>query len=117
MLLIATSYAKMKATTLFKLVVVETSQRAILVFRLLKRFHFNFIYLLKRNSYCGKNPSLRPALPSDLLIVCSEWDIGHVSESLTPEDEVILEVTGYTNHPGFDLNIGPIGDSAFESAN
>ena len=43
-------------------------------------------------------------------IVCSEWDIGAVSERLSLEDEVVLEVTGYLNHPMFNISIGPIGD-------
>ena len=46
----------------------------------------------------------------DLKIVCSEWDIGHVSEILSLEDELVLEVTGYKNHPDFDINVGPIGE-------
>ena len=61
------------------------------------------------NSYCGRNPSLEAANPKDLKIVCSEWDIGPVSERLSLEDEVVLEVTGYINHPEFNISIGPIG--------
>ena len=41
--------------------------------------------------------------------MCSEWDIGAVSERLSLEDEVVLEVTGYLNHPMFNISVGPIG--------
>ena len=37
--------------------------------------------------------------------------MGPVSELLSLEDEVVLEVTGYINHPKFDITVGPIGIS------
>ena len=41
--------------------------------------------------------------------MCSEWDIGHVGEQLSVENEVVLDVLRFLNHPKFDINIGPIG--------
>ena len=63
----------------------------------------------KLSSYCGSNPTLQLGNPKDFQVVCSEWDIGPVSEQLSTEDEIILEVIGFKNHPNFDINVGPIG--------
>ena len=52
---------------------------------------------------------MQPALASDLLIVCGDWDISFVSENLTPEVEVVLTVLGYTNHPDWSVEAGPLG--------
>ena len=37
--------------------------------------------------------------------------IPQISERLTLEDEVVLTVLKYTNHPKFDVTAGPIGGS------
>ena len=42
--------------------------------------------------------------PGDLDIVCGESDIGHVSERLSPETEIVLPVIEYTNHEKFNIN-------------
>ena len=52
---------------------------------------------------------MQPALPADLQIVCGDWDISFVSENLTPEVEVVLTVLGYTNHPDWSVEAGPLG--------
>ena len=39
-------------------------------------------------------------------IVCGEWDIGPVSENLSLENEVVLEVRKIINHPDFDVRKG-----------
>ena len=99
-------------TTLLRPVVVEEILNQTTADRLDKRNVKNSnisVFLQQFNSYCGKNPSLRPANPSDLNIVCSEWDVGPVSESLSLEDEVVLQVSGYLNHPMFNITVGPIG--------
>lgn len=65
----------------------------------------------KFNSHCGKDAEMQAADPKDLSITCSEWDNSQVSERLTLEDEVVLSVLKYTNHPKFNINVGPIGGS------
>jgi len=63
----------------------------------------------KFNSYCGPNPSLQLANPEDLNIVCGEWDTGTVAERFTPEEEVVLTVLEFKNHPLFNVVKGPVG--------
>ena len=79
------------------------------------------------NSHCGKDPEMQAADPKDLSITCSEWDnspvlnsipfrkwqifVPQVSERLTLEDEVVLEVLKYKIHPKFNITAGPIEGS------
>ena len=43
--------------------------------------------------------------------MCGEWDIGPISERLSVESEVVLQVISYTNHPQFDIQKGVIEGS------
>ena len=43
--------------------------------------------------------------------MCGEWDIGPISERLSLESEVVLQVISYTNHPQFDIKRGVIEGS------
>lgn len=54
---------------------------------------------------------MQAANPEDLSITCSEWDNSQVSERFTLEDEVVLTVLDYKNHPNFNITAGPIEGS------
>ena len=45
---------------------------------------------LQESSYCGLKPMLKPAEPSDMLIVCSEYSLQIKPESTSVEEEVVL---------------------------
>ena len=55
----------------------------------------------QRSSYCGTNPSLRPAEPSELNIVCSEYSLAIQPEQVSPEKELVLKIERITNFPGY----------------
>ena len=55
----------------------------------------------QRSSYCGKNPSLQLAKPSELNIVCSEHSLAIQPEQVSPEKELVLEIMSITNFPGY----------------
>ena len=44
----------------------------------------------------------------NVLCCHDRWEL-QVSERFTPEDEVVLTVLEYTNHPLFNITEGPIG--------
>jgi len=61
------------------------------------------------SSHCGDTPTLQLAEPSDLQIVCGEWEIATIPEWRSVEDEVFMDVTKFTNHHKFDITTGTIG--------
>ena len=54
------------------------------------------------SSYCGRSPSLRPAEPSDLNIVCSEDSLAIQPEQVSPEEELVLKIREIVNYPGYE---------------
>ena len=44
----------------------------------------------------------------NVLCCHDRWEL-QVSERFTPEDEVVLTVLEYTNHPLFNITEGPVG--------
>jgi len=61
------------------------------------------------SSYCRGNATLKEASPRDLQIVCGEWSIEEVPEAFSFENELILDVIRFTNHPSYDPGEGPVG--------
>ena len=55
----------------------------------------------ERSSYCGREPTLRLAEPSELNIVCSEYSLAIQPEQVSEEDEVVLQIRKITNHPRY----------------
>ena len=55
----------------------------------------------QRSSYCGREPRLHPAEPSELNIVCSEYSLAIQPEQVSVEKEVVLEIRKITNYPGY----------------
>ena len=55
----------------------------------------------QRSSYCGRQPRLQPAEPSELNIVCSEFSLAVQPEQVSVEKEVVLQIRKITNHPGY----------------
>ena len=63
--------------------------------------------MFQLSSYCGQNAELKLAEPSDLYLVCGEWNIGEIPEQYSPETEVLLPITKIINHPSYSTN-GPV---------
>ena len=55
----------------------------------------------QRSSYCGREPRLQPAEPSELNIVCSEFSLVIQPEQVSVEKEVVLKIRKITNFPGY----------------
>ena len=55
----------------------------------------------QRSSYCGKEPRLHPAEPSEVNIVCSEYSLAIQPEQVSVEKEVVLKIRKITNFPGY----------------
>ena len=55
----------------------------------------------QRSSYCGNNPRLHPAKPSELKIVCSEHSLAIQPEQVSPEKELVLNIEQIKNFPGY----------------
>ena len=55
----------------------------------------------QRSSYCGREPELRPAEPSELDIVCSEYSLAIEPEQVSPEKELVLKIWKIINFPGY----------------
>ena len=55
----------------------------------------------QRSSYCGREPSLRSAEPSEVNIVCSEFSLVIQPEQVSVEKEVVLKIRKITNFPGY----------------
>ena len=60
------------------------------------------------SSYCGAEAELRLAEPSDLSLVCGEWNIGEEPELYSQEVEVVLPIKKIINHPSYSTD-GPGG--------
>ena len=55
----------------------------------------------QRSSYCGREPELHPAKPSELNIVCSEYSLAIQPEQVSAEKELVLKIVAITNFPGY----------------
>ena len=55
----------------------------------------------QRSSYCGREPRLRPAEPSELNIVCSEYSLAIQPEQVSLEKELVLKIRNIINFPGY----------------
>ena len=55
----------------------------------------------QRSSYCGYNPRLHPAKPSEMNIVCSEYSLAIQPEQVSPEKELVLNIEQIKNFPGY----------------
>ena len=55
----------------------------------------------QRSSYCGREPKLRPAEPSELNIVCSEYSLAIEPEQVSREKELVLKIWKIINFPGY----------------
>ena len=66
-------------------------------------------YFFQTSSFCGENPEMTLTPVADLQVVCGEFSIEEAPEQLTPEEEVVMEVSSFTNHPLYDPAKGPIG--------
>ena len=62
----------------------------------------------QRSSYCGKNPSLQPAKPSEMNIVCSEHSLAIQPEQVSPEKELVLDMSHSQMLGKFEYGGGPI---------
>ena len=59
------------------------------------------------SSYCPANPDDAKyviAEPEDLQIVCRVHNVGPVPESETEEEEIVVSVTAFANHPQFEAD-------------
>ena len=59
------------------------------------------------SSYCPANPDDAKyviAEPEDLQIVCRVHNVGPVPESETEDEEIVLTVTAFANHPQFEAD-------------
>ena len=54
------------------------------------------------SSYCGKNPKLLPAKPTEMNIVCSEHSLQIEPEQSSPEQEIVLHIKDIVNHPSYE---------------
>ena len=64
------------------------------------------------SSFCGRNPQLRPAEPSEFNIVCSEYSLAILPEQVSPEEELVLQIEQVTNFPGYEQGMeGDVGEN------
>lgn len=63
---------------------------------------------MKESSFCGFDPHLTLALPTDLQIVCGEHNIDDLPEAVSAEIEIVLDVLRFSNHYKYDQAKGPI---------
>ena len=62
---------------------------------------------MKESSFCGFDPRLTLALPTDLQIVCGEHNIDVLPEAVSAEIEVVLDILRFNNHYKYDPSKGP----------
>ena len=79
-------------------------------------YHCQYVYPSHQgeSSYCPANPKNAKyvlAEPEDLQIVCRVHNVGPVPESETEDEEIVITVTGFANHPEFE--VGEKGSSRF----